>query len=155
MDWCDSSYQVWKEASSAAFHRVHMGWIDIEKSKKVRVNSKKVPKNSLKIPKRNIPKKSKKFQNLLKITKNSKKFLLFDRELTHCAFQPDIGRIYIKGYLYPIYYPKIVKKDIYLSLFWAGYVEGYDILILGISKFYILSYPISFLWIFWREGYRI
>jgi hypothetical protein len=35
-------------------------------------------------------------------------------------------------------YPKIVKKDIPLSLFWAGYVEGYDILILGIFK--VLSY---------------
>jgi hypothetical protein len=50
------------------------------------------------------------------------------------AYPSDIGRIYIKGYLYPISYP------IPLSLFWAGYVEGYDILILGISKFYILSY---------------
>jgi hypothetical protein len=29
----------------------------------------------------------------------------------------DIGRIYIKGYLYPISYPKIAKKDIPLSLF--------------------------------------
>jgi hypothetical protein len=26
--------------------------------------------------------------------------------------ESDIGRIYIKGYLYPISYPKIVKKDI-------------------------------------------
>jgi hypothetical protein len=25
---------------------------------------------------------------------------------------PDTGRIYIKGYLYPILYPKISKKDI-------------------------------------------
>jgi hypothetical protein len=39
---------------------------------------------------------------------------------------------YIKGYLYTISYPKI--------LFRAGYVEGYDILISGIPKFYILSY---------------
>jgi hypothetical protein len=53
--------------------------------------------------------------------------------------------MYIKGYLYPISYPKIAKKDIPQSLFWAGYVEGYDILILGISRFYILSYPLSFL----------
>jgi hypothetical protein len=31
---------------------------------------------------------------------------------------PEIGMIYIKGYLYPISYPKIVKKDIPpLSLF--------------------------------------
>jgi hypothetical protein len=29
----------------------------------------------------------------------------------------DIGRIYIKGYLYPISYPKIAKKDIPLSFF--------------------------------------
>jgi hypothetical protein len=29
----------------------------------------------------------------------------------------DIGRIYIKLYLYPISYPKIAKKDIPLSLF--------------------------------------
>jgi hypothetical protein len=29
----------------------------------------------------------------------------------------DIGRIYIKGYLYPIFYPKIAKKDIPLSFF--------------------------------------
>jgi hypothetical protein len=38
-----------------------------------------------------------------------------------------------KGYLYPISYPKIAKKENSQSLFWAGYVEGYDILILGIS----------------------
>jgi hypothetical protein len=36
-----------------------------------------------------------------------------------------------------------LTKDIPLSLFWAGYVEGYDILILGIFK--VLSYPISFI----------
>jgi hypothetical protein len=55
---------------------------------------------------------------------------------------PDIGRIYIKGYLYPISYPKIAKKDSPLSFFRVGYVEGYNILILGIYKF---LYPISFL----------
>jgi hypothetical protein len=54
-------------------------------------------------------------------------------------FGSDIGRIYIKGYLYPILYPKIAKKAISLSLFGAGYVGGYNIIILG------LSYPISFL----------
>jgi hypothetical protein len=53
--------------------------------------------------------------------------------------ESDIGRIYIKGYLYPISYPKIAKKDIPLSFFWVGYVEGYNILILGIYKF---LYPI-------------
>jgi hypothetical protein len=46
--------------------------------------------------------------------------------------ESDIGRIYIKGYLYPISYPKIAKKGIPLSFFWVGYVEGYNILILGI-----------------------
>jgi hypothetical protein len=33
----------------------------------------------------------------------------------------DIGRIYIKGYLYPISYPKIAKKDIISSK--KGYVQ--------------------------------
>jgi hypothetical protein len=46
-------------------------------------------------------------------------------------------RIFISYILYLISYQ---KKNIPLSLFWAGYVKGYDILILGISKFYILSY---------------
>jgi hypothetical protein len=57
-------------------------------------------------------------------------------------YKSDIGRIYIKGYLYPISYPKIAKKDIPLSFFWVGYVEGYNILILGLYKFWypILSY---------------
>jgi hypothetical protein len=54
--------------------------------------------------------------------------------------QTDIGRkgyMYIKGYLYPMTYilSNNRKKDIPLLLFWAGY----DILILGISKFYIIS----------------
>jgi hypothetical protein len=31
--------------------------------------------------------------------------------------QSDPGRIYIKGYIYPISYPKIGKKDILLSFF--------------------------------------
>jgi hypothetical protein len=57
--------------------------------------------------------------------------------------RPRAGRIYyIKGYLYPISYPKVGKKNIQLSFFWVEYVEGYNILILGISKFNILSYPI-------------
>jgi hypothetical protein len=60
--------------------------------------------------------------------------------ISYC--RADIGRIYIKGYLYPIFYPKIAKKDIPLSFFCVGYVEGYNILILGIYKF---LYPISFL----------
>jgi hypothetical protein len=34
-----------------------------------------------------------------------------------CLNYSDIGRIYIKGYLYPISYPKIAKKDIPLSFF--------------------------------------
>jgi hypothetical protein len=29
-----------------------------------------------------------------------------------CLYSTDTGRIYIKGYLYPILYPKISKKDI-------------------------------------------
>jgi hypothetical protein len=33
----------------------------------------------------------------------------------------DIGRIYIKGYLYPIIYP--IQKSRKRILFWAGYVE--------------------------------
>jgi hypothetical protein len=33
------------------------------------------------------------------------------------ALLPDPGRIYIKGYLYPISYPKIGKKYIPLSFF--------------------------------------
>jgi hypothetical protein len=37
-------------------------------------------------------------------------------------FKADIGRIHIKGYLYPIHYPKNDKKDMSLSLFGAGYI---------------------------------
>jgi hypothetical protein len=36
------------------------------------------------------------------------------------GFLSDPGRIYIKGYLYPISYPKIGKKDIPLSFFLSG-----------------------------------
>jgi hypothetical protein len=32
-------------------------------------------------------------------------------------YLPDTGRIYIKGYLYPILYPKISKKDISYPFF--------------------------------------
>jgi hypothetical protein len=54
---------------------------------------------------------------------------------------PDIGMIYIKGYLYPISYPKIAKKDIPLSLFWGDMLRD-DILILADFKvlYPILSY---------------
>jgi hypothetical protein len=31
----------------------------------------------------------------------------------YCSQYSDTGRIYIKGYLYPILYPKISKKDIF------------------------------------------
>jgi hypothetical protein len=34
------------------------------------------------------------------------------RPETHCYFTADTGRIKIKGYLNPILYPKIGKKDI-------------------------------------------
>jgi hypothetical protein len=59
-------------------------------------------------------------------------------ETRHMLWKDIYQRIFIS-------YPKIVKKDIPISLFWAGYVEGYDILILRISKFYILSNPLSIL----------
>jgi hypothetical protein len=42
--------------------------------------------------------------------------------------------------LYPI--QKSRKRISPYHFFWAGYVKGYDILILGISKFYIL-YPLA------------
>jgi hypothetical protein len=41
-------------------------------------------------------------------------FLQISRAIWYIS---DIGRIYIKGYLYPISYPKIAKKDIPLSFF--------------------------------------
>jgi hypothetical protein len=46
------------------------------------------------------------------------------------------GRIYIKGYLYPILYPKIGKR-IFPILFWSRIFWGYNVLILVISKYYI------------------
>jgi hypothetical protein len=35
----------------------------------------------------------------------------------------DTGRIYIKGYLYPVLYKKNRQKGFYLSFFGAGYFE--------------------------------
>jgi hypothetical protein len=42
-----------------------------------------------------------------------------------CSSIADTERIYIKGYLYPILYPKIskIKKDISYPFFGAGYFE--------------------------------
>jgi hypothetical protein len=48
----------------------------------------------------------------------------------YCSNVADTGRIYIKGYLYPILHPKISKKDIFYP-----FLEQ-DIL--------SISYPISF-----------
>jgi hypothetical protein len=55
--------------------------------------------------------------------------------------QPQTPEGYIKGYLYPILYPKISKKDISV-LFWSRIFWGYNILFLRISKYHIhiLSY---------------
>jgi hypothetical protein len=62
--------------------------------------------------------------------------------VVHACNVPDTGRIYIKGYLYPILYPKISKKDICPFLSWSRIFLGYTILFLGISKYHIhiLSY---------------
>jgi hypothetical protein len=49
----------------------------------------------------------------------------------------DTGRIYIKGYLYPILYPKISKKDISYPFLEQDILRGYNILFLGISKYHI------------------
>jgi hypothetical protein len=56
------------------------------------------------------------------IQKTGSNYVWLQNELFHHCMQlvhsarghlpPDTGRIYIKGYLYPILYPKISKKDI-------------------------------------------
>jgi hypothetical protein len=78
--------------------------------------------------------------------------------LLYSYFRPrkDIyQRIYI--YIYPISYPTIRKKDSPLSFFWVGYVEGYNILFLGIYNFLyppiaiLLQRPVCF---FWRADFH-
>jgi hypothetical protein len=61
--------------------------------------------------------------------------------LLHAVVFTDPGRIYIKGY--NISYPYIAKsrqKRIFPITFWGTILWGYNILVLGVSKFYIL-YP--------------
>jgi hypothetical protein len=41
------------------------------------------------------------------------------KEQWQSGLQTPEGYTYIKGYLYPILYPKIGKKDIFRILFWS------------------------------------
>jgi hypothetical protein len=70
-----------------------------------------------------------------------REYIMYGDTRRYLPVVSDIGRIYIYQRIFISYIlSKNRKKDIPLLLFWAGYVEGYSILILGISNFNILSY---------------